>query len=736
MVLCVRAVGGPEPFHSLSPVFVRLASGGYNINAKDCSSGKTALMALAQALPMERCPEEQVAQELNEPDGASLFLRQPYAAHLTRELLKRGADPTVVDNGGSTPLHYAAHKGQAALVSLYLQWAAATQKDPTLASLASSPFVSRINSYDSNALHYAFYCAHQTESHVDCIRALLSTGLSLDAPRNNLGRTPLQMFAAPNSETGIDVCSLVLKQSVRRVLDQIDPPKKAVKFKVLSSDLSEDKEPKYSIEVATELEPTAAELASLEAFSYSMANSLSVRAHESSIPMLNSDVTLCETVGRTQAGSDLSRSKRVQAKKSFDAEESDAENEDDDPAELRRRLNVGVAFPLCIRLTAKKGWGVFAKKDIPRDSFLFEYVGVLLSAAEGERRALQYMIEGRHHYSFTAVLMNLVSWRDLCRIELAQDCSLPIAHSLLHSLCFRTATCTRWMQRHRATSRDSAITSVALRSWISFCVSRHSASLARVLLLPCVVQSCDPNVGVYRVLDRTRIACFSLRSIKAGEELCIDYNFEKSYVTGPTFICACEAKECESPIAQRMQQQNSASTHSSHDDGHSLRSLRVSVQASMRSSSSLQARPNHPLCSRVSIASTHPRTVLHRCAARCIFCHTRVHHSSSSRISNKLYSTPPHLVRDPSTGVVCCSFAPRAAASAATLLCSRRSCSVALRSGRARWRVREKGVGATRVLDWLLTSLSAALLLCSSLLAALLPLAARRCAVRFHHSSR
>ena len=396
------------PVFSLPHSLCLLCSAGLNINARDCSSGKTALMAIAQAPPMERCPEEQIEDELNQTDGASLFLRQPHAAHLTRELLKRGADPTVVDNGGSTPLMYAAHQGQAALVSLYLQWAAATQKDATLVSLATSPFVSRVNSFKSNALHYAFYCAHQTPSHVDCIRSLLSAGMSLDSPRNNLGRTPLQMFAAPNSDSGEDVCNLVLKQRVRRVMEQVHPPKKEIKFKLISADLSGGSEP-FSIEVATELEPTASELASLKSFNYSMANSLSVRPHESALPMLNSDVTLCETVGRSHGGGGVSRSKRVQAKASFATEESDAEEEDDDPAELRRRLNAGMAFPLCIRLTAKKGWGVFAKKDIPRDALVFEYVGVLLSAAEGERRAQQYLIEGRHHYSFTAVLMNLVS---------------------------------------------------------------------------------------------------------------------------------------------------------------------------------------------------------------------------------------------------------------------------------------------------------------------------------------
>ena len=135
----------------------------------------------------------------------------------------------MVDNNASSPMHFAAHNGHAALLGMFLQWAAAQAGDVTLGSLASSSLVSSKNSFGNTALHYAFYCAHLGPQHVECVRALVSTGLSLTEPLNNSGKSPLQLFAAPDTECGHQVCWTILKMSVEQVQAQVRPPKKAIK---------------------------------------------------------------------------------------------------------------------------------------------------------------------------------------------------------------------------------------------------------------------------------------------------------------------------------------------------------------------------------------------------------------------------------------------------------------------------------------------------------------------------
>ncbi len=61
-----------------------------------------------------------------------------------------------------------------------------------------------------------------------------------------------------------------------------------------------------------------------------------------------------------------------------------------------------------------------------------------------------------------------------------------------------------------------------------------------------VNHSCDPNLAVW--FDGRRIFYYSLRAIKKGEELTIDYNFDWDDDPKARTICKCGAKKCRGTI--------------------------------------------------------------------------------------------------------------------------------------------------------------------------------------------
>lgn len=58
--------------------------------------------------------------------------------------------------------------------------------------------------------------------------------------------------------------------------------------------------------------------------------------------------------------------------------------------------------------------------------------------------------------------------------------------------------------------------------------------------------SCEPNVRAWIVKDH--ILYMSLRAIRKGEELTIDYNFDKDV---ERVVCACRAKACRGTINRK-----------------------------------------------------------------------------------------------------------------------------------------------------------------------------------------
>lgn len=194
---------------------------------RDCANGKTALIAVALMRTLDDCSADELEEEVDHPDGATPSCTQAHLAELTRQLLARGADPTVLDNNGNSALHHAAKRGVPALISLYLQWAAQPYADSGLTQL--SEFVNHRNIFGNSPLHYAFYTAHQGQHHVHALQLFLSAGLSLSQPLNAAKQTPFELFAAPELRFSREVCHKMLRMSVGKVLEQVQTKKKVIK---------------------------------------------------------------------------------------------------------------------------------------------------------------------------------------------------------------------------------------------------------------------------------------------------------------------------------------------------------------------------------------------------------------------------------------------------------------------------------------------------------------------------
>ncbi len=143
-------------------------------------------------------------------------------------------------------------------------------------------------------------------------------------------------------------------------------------------------------------------------------------------------------------------------------------------------------------LTKNKGWGVQAAEPIERGTFVVEYAGEVIDDAEMSRRMAESRAQGHHHFYMMEMSSGLV-------IDAMYKGNVA---RLLNSSCAPNCETQKW----------------------------HDAATGEV-----------------------RVGIFALRNIRAGEELCYDYNFEHIIDdSGAKYSCQCGAPNCRGSIDTKL----------------------------------------------------------------------------------------------------------------------------------------------------------------------------------------
>lgn len=143
-------------------------------------------------------------------------------------------------------------------------------------------------------------------------------------------------------------------------------------------------------------------------------------------------------------------------------------------------------------LTKNKGWGVQAAEPIEKGTFVVEYAGEVIDDAEMSRRMAESRAHGHHHFYMMEMGGGLV-------IDAMYKGNVA---RLLNSSCAPNCETQKW----------------------------HDAATGEV-----------------------RVGIFALRNIRAGEELCYDYNFEHIMDnSGAKYSCQCGAPNCRGSIDTKL----------------------------------------------------------------------------------------------------------------------------------------------------------------------------------------
>ncbi|KAJ1911946.1 hypothetical protein H4219_005775 [Mycoemilia scoparia] len=166
-----------------------------------------------------------------------------------------------------------------------------------------------------------------------------------------------------------------------------------------------------------------------------------------------------------------------------------------------RVVQHGLQLPLVIFKTAKKGWGVKARKFIREGTFICEYVGEVISQVDANKRTEEFQKTARN-YLFDLDYM-------------ITNPSNPNSNSNLNN--------TNDNNNIDNSDQDAANKFLGYRS--QFVIDGRCHSNVSHFFN----HSCDPNLRVYPVfIDHTdatlhRIAFFASKDIDIGQELCFDY---------------------------------------------------------------------------------------------------------------------------------------------------------------------------------------------------------------------
>lgn len=152
-----------------------------------------------------------------------------------------------------------------------------------------------------------------------------------------------------------------------------------------------------------------------------------------------------------------------------------------------RHVSRGIGVRLCVYKTADKGWGCRAEQFIRRGTFVVEYVGEVVGAAEAARRLEDYDRRGVHYvFGFRH--------SDVCIDPVVRG---NVARTINHSC-------------------EPNLTKIQL----------YNSDMRPGLRWP-------------------RMAFFAARDIKPGEELSISYDYEVQEHPGGCLVCYCDTPSCK-----------------------------------------------------------------------------------------------------------------------------------------------------------------------------------------------
>ncbi|CAF1044890.1 unnamed protein product [Adineta ricciae] len=163
--------------------------------------------------------------------------------------------------------------------------------------------------------------------------------------------------------------------------------------------------------------------------------------------------------------------------------------------------------------THNKGWAIRALHDIPHGSFLNAYVGELITEQMARKRDFKYLaiLDHKSHVHTIGNKKRKGSKKGYLNHE---------------RISITTNRCVR-------ISSDSSID------------AKYYGSISRFYN-----HSCKPNVHIQNVFINSHdvrfpvIALFACRNIRAGEEICWDYNYTVGCMPGVRIDCQCQASNC------------------------------------------------------------------------------------------------------------------------------------------------------------------------------------------------
>jgi len=175
-------------------------SAGLNVNFRDIATGNTALYHVSERTPMEQ----------EKPDTFAA-LKTKTAQFLT----ERGADPRVCNNDGTDCISVAVCNASNVSLVRHL-----------LSVLPDKSFLaSHTNDYGNSCMHYALHHTFNKPVHEQQLQLLLDSGVSVNAPKNTLGQTPLQVWAGYTAKSAAK-CAILMGVQLQDVIPLIQQPER------------------------------------------------------------------------------------------------------------------------------------------------------------------------------------------------------------------------------------------------------------------------------------------------------------------------------------------------------------------------------------------------------------------------------------------------------------------------------------------------------------------------------